>query len=344
MICISWKTTTGYRHTTTIKSAVLSQSNKSSSTKQGDDIIKQKLQQQLYSQLLQTRDTVVDNKTCNNLNLLSLVARGGASSSYNDDNDGYYNNDRGYDYENSNNSRGTSSYDGRDDYGYGGSYYEDERGGNSNNNGNNNGWYDDEGRYHDDDYDDRGGGGGGNRRRRSSTTGISKPKLPSALTGSNRKLGILFLSSGAIFTILGITLFFNKTLMRLGNLLFVAGVPLMIGTGRTVGYFLQPQKARATGCLVCGIFLVFVGHPVLGILLEVFGLLNLFGNMFPLVMMMARNVPVLGGLFSGSSNNNGGGGSRRGERRRRESDYDDRYRYDDRYNDDERYREDDYRY
>ena len=98
----------------------------------------------------------------------------------------------------------------------------------------------------------------------------------------------------------------------------------------------------STGCLGCGIFLVFVGHPVLGILLEVFGLLNLFGNMFPLVMMMARNVPVLGGLFSGS-NSNGGGGSRR-ERRRRESDYDDRYRYDDRYNDDERYREDDYRY
>ena len=332
IICISWKSTTGYRHTTTIKSAVVSQSNKSSSTKKGDDII-------IKQKLLQTRDTVVD---CNAYNLLSLVARGGASSSssYNDD-DGYYNNDRGYDYESNNNSRGASSYDGRDDYGYGGSYYEDERGGNSNNiNGNNSGWYDDEGRYHDDDYDDR-----GSRRRRSSATGISKPKLPSALTGSNRKLGILFLSSGAIFTILGITLFFNKTLMRLGNLLFVAGVPLMIGTGRTVGYFLQPKKARATGCLGCGIFLVFVGHPVLGILLEVFGLLNLFGNMFPLLMMMARNVPVLGGLFSGSSNNNGGGGgSRRGERRRRESDYDDRYRYDDRYNVDERYREDDYRY
>jgi len=179
------------------------------------------------------------------------------------------------------------------------------------------------------------------RRRRSSSSsssGLSKPKLPSALTGSNRKLGIIFLSSGAVLTVLGITLFFNKTLMRLGNLLFVAGVPLMIGTGRTVGYFLQPKKARATGCLGFGVFLVFVGHPVLGILLEVFGLLNLFGNMFPLVMMMARNVPVLGGLFSGSDKN---GSSGRKERRRRESDYDDGYYDDTRYNDDERYREDD---
>uniref|UniRef100_A0A7S2LJI0 Vesicle transport protein n=1 Tax=Skeletonema marinoi TaxID=267567 RepID=A0A7S2LJI0_9STRA len=271
-----------------------------------------------------------------------LNVRGGASSSsYNDD--GYYNDgkgdDRGYSNDRYDDNRGSNGSGGRDDYGSSSSYapdrYEDERGNNSNN-----GWYDDEGRYHDDYYDDR--DSGGRRRRSSSSSGLSKPKIPSALTGSNRKLGILFLSAGAAFTILGITLFFNKTLMRLGNLLFVAGVPLMIGTGRTVGYFLQPKKARATGCLGCGIFLVLVGHPILGILLEVFGLLNLFGNMFPLLMMMAKNVPVLGGLF-GSSGKNGSGGGRK-ERRRRESDYDDGYNDDGRYNDDERYGEDDYRY
>lgn len=272
-----------------------------------------------------------------------LNTRGGASSSsYNDD--GYYNDgrgdDRGYNsYGGYDDNRGSYGSGGRDDYSYATDRYEDER-----NNDSNSGWYDDEGRYHHDDYYDDRGSSSGRRRRSSSSSssGLSKPKIPSALTGSNRKLGIIFLSSGAVLTILGITLFFNKTLMRLGNLLFVAGVPLMIGTGRTVGYFLQPKKARATGCLGCGIFLVFVGHPILGILLEVFGLLNLFGNMFPLLMMMARNVPVLGGLFS-SSDKNGSSGGRR-ERRRRESDYDDGYYDDGRYNDDERYREDDYRY
>jgi len=279
----------------------------------------------------QRRDDTVDDRLRN--------VRGGAasSSSYND---GDYRNDR-YDDNNTGSSYGSRR---RDDYGYESSssssyapdrYYEDERGNNSNN-----GWYDDEGRYHD-DYDDR-AGSIGRRRRSSSSSGLSKPKLPSALTGSNRKLGIIFLSSGAVFTVLGITLFFNKTLMRLGNLLFVAGVPLMIGTGRTVGYFLQPKKARATGCLGFGIFLVFVGHPVLGILLEVFGLLNLFGNMFPLVMMMARNVPILGGLFSNSDKN--GSSGRKERRRSRESDYDDGYYDDARYNDGDRYRQDDYRY
>jgi hypothetical protein len=156
------------------------------------------------------------------------------------------------------------------------------------------------------------------KRRRPSSSSSSKSKLPTVLTSGNRKLGVIFLSSGAAFTALGITLFFNKTLMRLGNLLFVCGIPLMIGPGRTLGYFLQPKKARATGCLVFGIFLVLVGHPVIGILLEIFGLLNLFGNMFPVLMIMAKNLPVVGSLFGGD---NGSSSGRRRERRSREDEY-----------------------
>jgi hypothetical protein len=90
---------------------------------------------------------------------------------------------------------------------------------------------------------------------------------------------------------LGISLFFNKALMRLGNLLFMAGVPMTIGPGRTAGYFLQPKKARATGCLALGIVLVFFGHPVIGIALEAFGLMNLFGNMFPFAMGILKQMP-----------------------------------------------------
>lgn len=225
----------------------------------------------------------------------------GSTNDYNSRNDSFNDGDKGY--------SPSSASSGRD------RYADDDYGRGSGVGGN--GYYDDEGRYHE-DYDDRGRG----PPRRSSKT---KTMLPAALTGSNRKLGIIFLSSGAAFTALGITLFFNKALMRLGNLLFVIGIPLMIGPGRTVGYFLQPQKARATGCLAVGILLVFVGHPVIGILLEIFGLLNLFGNMFPLVMMMAKNMPVLGGLFKGNS---GGGGGSGGKRR---DDRDDRYYEDDGY-------------
>ena len=200
------------------------------------------------------------------------------------------------------------------------------------------GYYDEEGRYRTMEDDDSYYNGNDGRRSRQrsklySSSSKSSSSFPSTavLTQPNRKLGLLFLGGGTVFTLLGITLFFNKTLMRLGNLLFVIGIPLLLGLGRTAGYFLQPRKARATGCLGCGIFLVFVGHPLIGIILELFGILNLFGNMFPLVLIMAKNLPVVGSLFGGSS---GGSSSGRGGRTRWREREPSRYNDDD---DDDRY-------
>ncbi|GMH89561.1 hypothetical protein TL16_g11496, partial [Triparma laevis f. inornata] len=115
---------------------------------------------------------------------------------------------------------------------------------------------------------------------------------------ANRQVGFLLCGAGAVLTLLGVALFFEKNLLRFGNLMFIAGMPLIIGPGRTAGFFLQPKKARATGCLFVGIFLVFIGRPMLGMGLEVFGFLNLFGNLFPIVFMMAKRLPVVGDLLS----------------------------------------------
>ena len=114
---------------------------------------------------------------------------------------------------------------------------------------------------------------------------------------------------------LGVALFFEKNLLRFGNLMFLSGVPLIIGPGRTAGFFLQPKKARATSCLGLGVALVFLGRPMLGMALEAFGFLNLFGNLFPIVFMMAKRVPVVGDLLGGG----GGGGGKRKRRRDEES-------------------------
>jgi hypothetical protein len=136
---------------------------------------------------------------------------------------------------------------------------------------------------------------------------------------------------------LGISLFFNKALMRLGNLLFMAGVPMTIGPGRTAGYFLQPRKARATGCLALGIVLVFVGHPVIGILLEAFGLLNLFGNLFPFALVILKQMPIIGPLLSRKPKSNENNQDRgRGYPDDRDY-YDDRQYYDDGGDDNDKY-------
>mmetsp|Transcript_4999 Transcript_4999/g.11949 ORF Transcript_4999/g.11949 Transcript_4999/m.11949 type:complete len:322 (+) Transcript_4999:265-1230(+) len=212
-----------------------------------------------------------------------------------------------------------------DDRGYNGNdddYYSKQYGDDSNYNYEDNYPYDDR----DSSYDDR---------EKSSRFGGSSFSMPDIIRTGNRKIGLPMLAIGGALTILGASLFFNKTLMRLGNLFFVAGVPMTLGPGRTAGYFFQPKKARATGCLAAGVVLVFVGWPILGIVLEAFGFLNLFGNMFPMAMMIMKQMPVIGPLLKGNagkknSDNNRFGGGGRGDTDRYD-DYDDRDRYD--YND-----------
>jgi hypothetical protein len=157
--------------------------------------------------------------------------------------------------------------------------------------------------------------------------------MPEIIKTGNRQIGLPLLAIGGIFTALGISLFFNKTLMRLGNLFFVAGVPMTLGPGRTAGYFFQPKKARATACLALGLLLVFVGWPILGILLEAFGLLNLFGNMFPVAMVILKQMPVIGPMLRGDF---GGGGGNGAKKSKNNDYYDDRYS-DDKYQDRDRY-------
>jgi hypothetical protein len=121
--------------------------------------------------------------------------------------------------------------------------------------------------------------------------------MPKVIQKGDRKTGLMLLVSGVSLTFLGITLFFNKTIMRLGNLLCIAGVLLTMGPTQTISYFVQPEKLRATICLGLGIFLVLFGSPLFGMVLEVFGVLNLFGNMFPILMVFVKQMPVIGELL-----------------------------------------------
>ena len=153
--------------------------------------------------------------------------------------------------------------------------------------------------------------GRGSRSKPSGSSTLSN--MSTIVRKGDRKIGLSMLGAGGVLTLLGISLFFNKSLLRLGNLLFIAGVPMTIGPGRTAGYFFQPKKSRATGCLLLGIFLVLFGHPMLGIFFEIFGLLNLFGNMFPVAMALIKQLPVVGSIFK-AGQNRGGRRSRQTER------------------------------
>ena len=170
--------------------------------------------------------------------------------------------------------------------------------------------------------------------------GNTLSSLPNMLQKVDRKTGLMLLVSGFSVTFLGITLFFNKTIIRLGHLLCIAGVLLSMGLSQTIQYFVQPEKLRATICLGIGVFLVFIGSPLFGIALEVFGILNLFGNMFPIVMIMIKQMPIVGTMLKSNTNNNSrrsrnnenddyyySNDSRRQPSSRQQNDYDNRDEY-----------------
>ena len=83
-------------------------------------------------------------------------------------------------------------------------------------------------------------------------------------------------------------------LIAIGNILFVAGLVLVIGISKTVSFFTRKGKLTGAICFLVGILLVFIKWPIFGIATELFGFINLFADFFPIVIQFLRRVPVIG--------------------------------------------------
>lgn len=62
--------------------------------------------------------------------------------------------------------------------------------------------------------------------------------------------------------------------------------------------FGRKEHIRGTVCFFAGIALVVCRWGILGILVECFGFLNLFGNFIPTVVAVGRQVPGLGTVLN----------------------------------------------
>lgn len=76
---------------------------------------------------------------------------------------------------------------------------------------------------------------------------------------------------------LGIILFFDGGLLAIGNILYLIGITLIIGFQKTVQFFMRKEKLRGTVCFFIGVLMVFLKFAFLGVLVEAFGFINLFG-------------------------------------------------------------------
>ncbi|KAF6027110.1 GOLT1B [Bugula neritina] len=113
-----------------------------------------------------------------------------------------------------------------------------------------------------------------------------------------QKIGVGLAGFGFVFLFLGVVLLFDKGLLAIGNILFLAGLAFLIGLDRTFRFFFQTHKWRGTAFFLGGIFIVLCGWPMIGMIVECYGFFLLFGGFIPVAINFLMRIPVLGTLLS----------------------------------------------
>ncbi|KAM0749034.1 Got1-domain-containing protein [Meredithblackwellia eburnea MCA 4105] len=114
----------------------------------------------------------------------------------------------------------------------------------------------------------------------------------------NKTFGLALTAAGGVFTLLGILLFFNASLLALGNLFLVVGVSTLVGPSEVFAFASQPVKRKGSGFVLGGFILVLYKWGLIGLLLEAYGFFELFGDLIPGVLNMLRQIPVIGQYLS----------------------------------------------
>ena len=72
------------------------------------------------------------------------------------------------------------------------------------------------------------------------------------------------------------------------------GLPITIGPQKTLSFFARRQKLRGTAAFALGILLILFRWPLPGFLIELYGILILFGDFLNTMLGFGRNVPMIG--------------------------------------------------
>lgn len=126
---------------------------------------------------------------------------------------------------------------------------------------------------------------------------------------------------------------FDSALLALGDVLFLTGLTLTIGTlcpfmhtsrmfasfvfpyslqnsnmyiyffglvgvSRTLRFFSRRDRLRGIISFFGGIFLVMIRWPVIGMICQLYGLVYLFGQFFPIAAQSLKDTPVIGSIFT----------------------------------------------
>lgn len=112
-----------------------------------------------------------------------------------------------------------------------------------------------------------------------------------------KKIGIGLTGFGVLFSFLGVIFFFDKGLLAMGNILFVAGLTLTIGMKSTISFFFKSRNYKGSISFLVGFVFVLMGWAILGMIVESYGFIVLFSGFWPTALVFLGRVPVLGFFF-----------------------------------------------
>ncbi|XP_037793944.1 vesicle transport protein GOT1B-like [Penaeus monodon] len=130
------------------------------------------------------------------------------------------------------------------------------------------------------------------------------------------EIGVGFAAFGVTFIFLGVILFFDKGLLAIGNILFLAGLAFVVGLERTFRFFFQRHKGKALGDFLeenpmfAGLALIGMCGKcrfcnMLGSVYSVFvipyGLMHFLfmcSGFFPVAVNFLRRMPVIGQILN----------------------------------------------
>ncbi|RDW77364.1 protein transport [Coleophoma cylindrospora] len=118
--------------------------------------------------------------------------------------------------------------------------------------------------------------------------------MPTMWLSDSQKVGVAFCSGGGFFLIAGVLLFFDRAMLAMGNILFIIGLTIIIGPQKTGLFFARRQKWRGTAAFFGGLLLILMRWPLVGFLIELYGIFILFGDFLGTIAGFARNIPVIG--------------------------------------------------
>lgn len=97
------------------------------------------------------------------------------------------------------------------------------------------------------------------------------------------------------------------------QILFLIGLTIIIGPSKTALFFARKQKLKGTAAFFAGLLLILLKWPLIGFLVELYGIMVLFGDFLGTIASFARNVPVVGPYIGMAVDRLGGGGMRNAE-------------------------------